>query len=106
MYQVSILTNFIQWTDDNVVFLWNYNNCGSEAEEVDVATTLPTNVKEILKNANATEVKLILNNTRRIIDGLEASANRPYMVRVVWPAINYDNIASDLQSESLSERFW
>lgn len=50
-----------------------------ESEEIDVATTLPNNVKEILKKANATDVKSILN-TRRIMVGSEAMTNRPYMV--------------------------
>ncbi|KOB71907.1 Uncharacterized protein OBRU01_13348 [Operophtera brumata] len=53
----------------------------TEADEVDAKTTLPTNLKEILKNANASEVKRILNNTRRIIAGTQASASRPYMYK-------------------------
>ncbi|KAM3960699.1 uncharacterized protein ACR2FA_005292 [Aphomia sociella] len=55
---------------------------------VDIATTVPPNVRNILQNTNVTELKDLLNNSRRIIYGTEVGSNRPYMVYLKLPANN------------------
>ncbi|XP_063541758.1 uncharacterized protein LOC134750503 [Cydia strobilella] len=60
----------------------------SDASVINVATTVPPDVGKILKDTNMTEVSEILNKSRRIIDGIESVANRPYMVYLQLPANN------------------
>ncbi|KAG6449868.1 uncharacterized protein LOC115443364 [Manduca sexta] len=60
----------------------------ADLDGINVGTTVPTNIRDILKNANASEVKNILNNTRRIIIGSEARDSRPYMVYLKLPPNN------------------
>ncbi|KAL0860943.1 hypothetical protein ABMA27_009475 [Loxostege sticticalis] len=55
---------------------------------IEVATTVPPKVQDILKNTNITNVKDILNNSRRIVVGTETQANRPYMVYLKLPSNN------------------
>ncbi|CAG9794804.1 unnamed protein product [Diatraea saccharalis] len=53
-----------------------------------VATELPADVQEKLKKTNVTEIRDLLNNSRRIIMGTEAHASRPYMVYLRLPQSN------------------
>lgn len=48
--------------------------------DIDVATTIPRKVQDVLKKTNISGVRDILNNSRRIVVGTEALNNRPYMV--------------------------
>lgn len=60
-----------------------------EIHGIDVATTVPPKVQDILKKTNITNVREILRNgTRRIIVGSEATTNRPYMVYLKLPVNN------------------
>lgn len=60
--------------------------CGYNAQ-VNEGATVPPNIINVLKKTNGSEVKNILNNTRRIISGNEAM-QRPYMVYLKLPSNN------------------
>lgn len=47
---------------------------------IDVVTTIPLDVQRVLHKTNISEIRAHLNGSRRIISGLEAHNNRPYMV--------------------------
>ncbi|XP_049880456.1 uncharacterized protein LOC126376949 [Pectinophora gossypiella] len=55
-------------------------------QSLETRTVLPKNVLDSVKKANATEIRQILNNTRRIILGHEATNSRPYMVFLKLPS--------------------
>ncbi|KAL4708540.1 hypothetical protein ACJJTC_014148 [Scirpophaga incertulas] len=52
----------------------------SELFAIQLTSTVPHNIKNILKNSNGSQVKELLNNSRRIILGTESKSTRPYMV--------------------------
>ncbi|XP_050684846.1 uncharacterized protein LOC126979539 isoform X2 [Leptidea sinapis] len=60
----------------------------SGASSINVGTTIPPNVQNILKNTNISDVKQLLNGSRRIINGNEARNTRPYMVYLKLPSSN------------------
>ncbi|XP_037876623.1 uncharacterized protein LOC101743618 [Bombyx mori] len=53
-----------------------------------VSTSVPGNVADILKGVNDTDVKLHLNESRRIIEGHEVRTEMPYMVYLKLPSNN------------------
>ncbi|RVE48232.1 hypothetical protein evm_007089 [Chilo suppressalis] len=55
---------------------------------IQVTTELPSKLHDILKKTNVTELKDVLNNSRRIINGAEAHSDRPYMVYLRLPRNN------------------
>ncbi|XP_073963148.1 uncharacterized protein [Choristoneura fumiferana] len=59
-----------------------------DASVIDSATTVPPDVENILKKTNISEVRMALNETRRIIHGVESLAGRPYMVYLKLPSNN------------------
>ncbi|XP_063834574.1 uncharacterized protein LOC135083764 [Ostrinia nubilalis] len=81
-----MITFFTEYVTLNIFF---YGSCFiSGILAIDVATTIPPKVQDILKNTNYTDVKQLLNNSRRIIVGSEVHHNRPYMVYLKLPANN------------------
>ncbi|XP_032523369.1 uncharacterized protein LOC116774738 isoform X1 [Danaus plexippus] len=55
---------------------------------IDVVTTIPLDVQRVLHKTNISEIRAHLNGSRRIISGLEAHNNRPYMVYLKLPSNN------------------
>lgn len=55
----------------------------TDASVIDAGATVPPNVEEILKKTNISHVRSALNESRRIINGMESLAGRPYMVRTL-----------------------
>lgn len=53
----------------------------TESQSIETGTVLPENILDVMRKANASELRHLLNNTRRIILGSEATDSRPYMVR-------------------------
>ncbi|XP_049880458.1 uncharacterized protein LOC126376951 [Pectinophora gossypiella] len=56
------------------------------AQGIETATVLPENILDVIRKANASEIRQILNNTRRIILGSQATHTRPYMVYLKLPS--------------------
>ncbi|XP_052744856.1 uncharacterized protein LOC112056491 [Bicyclus anynana] len=52
---------------------------------INVATTLPPNVYDIVKNTDLSKARSVLNVSRRIIDGEKSHNSRPYMVYLKLP---------------------
>ncbi|XP_049880457.1 uncharacterized protein LOC126376950 [Pectinophora gossypiella] len=56
------------------------------SQSIETGTVLPQNLVEAIKKADPSEIRQILNNSRRIITGTEATHNRPYMVYLKLPS--------------------
>ncbi|PZC77024.1 hypothetical protein B5X24_HaOG203894 [Helicoverpa armigera] len=72
----------------NVFYIISTICCSLGVSSIEVATVMPKKVENILKKTNLSEVKDILNNSRRIVIGTEALNNRPYMVYLKLPTNN------------------
>ncbi|XP_073963153.1 uncharacterized protein isoform X2 [Choristoneura fumiferana] len=59
-----------------------------DASIIDSGTTVPPHVEDILKKTNISQVKSALNESRRILNGIESLAGRPYMVYLKLPSNN------------------
>ncbi|XP_045506354.1 uncharacterized protein LOC123702635 [Colias croceus] len=57
-------------------------------KSIDVATTIPNYVQNIISKTNITDIKNIINGSRRILNGDEVRNNRPYMVYLKLPSNN------------------
>ncbi|XP_064074857.1 uncharacterized protein LOC113402722 [Vanessa tameamea] len=55
---------------------------------ISVATTVPTKINQILQRANISDINSIINGSRRILNGEESGATRPYMVYLKLPSSN------------------
>ncbi|XP_075986581.1 uncharacterized protein LOC142983539 [Anticarsia gemmatalis] len=60
----------------------------TEVYSIEVATKMPNKVENILKKTNISDIRHMLNNSRRIVVGSETMENRPYMVYLKLPSNN------------------
>ncbi|XP_050357612.1 uncharacterized protein LOC126778192 [Nymphalis io] len=55
---------------------------------ISIATIVPPKVNRVLQRANISDVNLLINGSRRIINGEESGNSRPYMVYLKLPSSN------------------
>lgn len=63
--------------------MFEIENYFSGSESIEVTTKIPENVKNILNKSNISDMRQLINGTRRIINGNDARNSRPYMVSFV-----------------------